>query len=268
MDVRLQHLLWAGQGDASRLTQPLGEVWLQCRQGHAPVLAGVDAVARMPAANGGAGLRQAPLAGQAQVGCRFGQGHLQPQAGALGTLVQHGLQHRLGGHERPAHVGVERGGQVQPGDEVVLGHIRQVVARLLRPRARCAYDLHQAQRGVALLQCGPVQTQLGQGRRAERGDEHVGGDQQVVQGGLAFGGLEVGADPVDASVHCVIRFGAVTRHRVARPARGSDGFELGATGPHLLAAHQCGGAGQVECQAQDVDTVQDGRDVGHVCYEK
>ena len=50
-----QDVGWYGRLDE---TQALGEVRLQCGQGHTAVLAGVNAVARMPATDSGAGLRQ------------------------------------------------------------------------------------------------------------------------------------------------------------------------------------------------------------------
>ncbi len=80
---------------ARRLAQRGGEVRLQRRHGHAAVLAGVDAVARVRAAHGSPGLRQAPVAWHRQPGRRIGQRHLVEAAASRGALQQHGLEHGL-----------------------------------------------------------------------------------------------------------------------------------------------------------------------------
>ena len=123
---------------------------------------------------------------------------------------------------------------------------------LFGARARSADDAHQRQARVARLQRIPAQAELGQGRGAKGGDEHVAALQLGVQYRLAFGGFQVSLQYTHALVHLGVCLCAVHRHGVgAGVAGGCGGLQLGALGAHVAAAQQGGRAWQVEGQAEN-----------------
>ena len=66
----------------------------------------------------------------------------------------------VGGDQGAAHVGIERGGQLEAIDQTVVGQVGQVVAGLFGARVRCAHNFQQAQGGVQVAQRGPVNAQF------------------------------------------------------------------------------------------------------------
>ncbi len=234
--------------------------------GHAAVGTGVDAVARVVAAHVAIGRGQAPVAWLGQPGGGIGQGDFDAHAAAGVGAFQQGLQHGLAGHQGATHVGVQGGGHLGAGDQARIGQVGEVVARLLGPLGGRAHDAHQRQARVFRLQGLPTQAELGQGRWAERGDQHIGARQLLVQRGLALGRLEMGVQHPHALVQRGIGGRAVDAHGVGAGVAGHRRwFELGAFGAHARAAHQGGGAGQVQGEAQDAGVAQGlGQGGGHV----
>ena len=122
----------------------------------------------MRAANPALRLRQPPLPGQRQVTGGHGQGDFDEYALALCAAPQHaGLQHGFSGHQRAAHVGIQRGGQFQAGHQAVFGQIGQVVAGFFSTFAGAADDGDLRQGRVARPQRFPVNTQFLERRRAK-----------------------------------------------------------------------------------------------------
>ena len=263
MRLRRVGRVGAHLGYSSGSQQTLGEMRLQGRHRHTAIKTGVDLVARMGPTHGALGRGQTPVSGQGQIGGRIAQSHFQQHAFALGSTglgAQHqGLEHRFAGHQRAAHVGKQTGGQLQAIDQALLGHIRQVMPRLFSAGTWCPDDGHATELRALLLQAFPAQAQLVQCGGPERGDEHIGVAQQALQHGLAGGGFEVGLHRSHPLVHGLVGLGAVVGHWVAAGAgssRWGRGFELGAMRTHGLQAHQCGGAWQVQRQAEHTHTAQ------------
>ena len=172
-------------------------------------------------------------------------------------MGEHGLQDGFTDHERAAHVRVQRGGQVQPGDQPAFGQVGQVVTGLVRPLAGRAHNRDLAELREQRLQRGPTQPQFVQGRRAEGRQQHIGAGQRLLQGLLTGGRFEVGHRHLHTRVQRGVGARAVLLHRVASgAARRGWGFDLVALGPHRAATHQRRRAGQVQCQAEEPDAAQ------------
>ena len=81
-----------------------------------------------------------------------------------------------------------------------------------------------------------------------------------MQGFLAFVGFQICLGNAHLVVQFVIGSAVVQAHRVARGAFGRAGvrrwFQLHATRPHLLAAHQGRRPGQIQRQAHDANALQ------------
>ena len=129
-----------------------------------------------------------------------------------------------------------------------------------RARAGRTHNADHVQGGELGVQIGPSHAQFLQGRRAKRGQEHVGLGQQLVQLGLAFGGFQVGLHHFHPRVKLGIGVGCVQTHRVRGRAFGRTGgrqrFEFAAFGTHGGQAHQGGGSGQVQRHAQDANALE------------
>ena len=110
------------------------------------------------------------------------------------------------------------------------------------------------------MQVGPGHAEFLQGRRAKRGQQHVGLGQELVQLGLAFGGFQVGLHHFHTRVKLGVSVWGVQTHGVRGRAFGRTGgrqrFEFAALGAHGGQAHQGGGPGQVQRHAQDANALE------------
>ena len=202
------------------------------------------------------------MARQGQPGGGVRQRHLLKSAlaGSAQTLGQNRLEHGFAGHQGAAHVGKQGGGQVQAGDQAVVGQVGQVMARFFGAQAGRADDGDQIQGRMPFVQRFPAQAELGQRRRAEGREQHVRGGQHLVQRDLAFVGLEVDGDDPDPVVQRRVGLAVVLAHRVARRAgwhaRGGGRLGFGTGGTHGAQAHQRRGARQVQRQAEHAHPAQ------------
>ena len=240
------------------------EVRLQGSHGHTPIGAGIHLIARMGAAHRALGRGQAPVPGQGQVACRIFQRHLVKHAFAVaaarfGPLPQ-GFQHGFAGLDGPGHVGKQCGGQGQASHQAIRCQIGQVVAGDFRARAGRTHNADHVQGRELGVQVGPGHAEFLQGRRAKRGQQHVGLGQELVQLGLAFGGFQVGLHHFHTRVKLGISVWGVQPHGVRGRAFGRTGgrqrFEFAALGAHGGQAHQGGGPGQVQRHAQDANALE------------
>ena len=117
--------------------------------------------------------------------------------------------------------------------------------------ARAADDGNQRQGRVEAVQAFPVQTQLGERRRAKRGEQHVGFGQFALQRLLAGLGFQIRCQQLDTFVQLSVGGLAVAAHRVT-----ARRLQLDATRAQLATTHQRGRAGQVESQAQDANALE------------
>jgi len=101
----------------------------------------------------------------------------------------------------------------------------------------------------------PIQSELLHGGWAKRGEQHIGLGQFPVQGLLSLFRLQVHVGNSHAGLQCVVCAAVVKAHGVPRcafwGARVGRGLQLDAGCPHLLAAHQSRGTGQVQRQTED-----------------
>ena len=110
------------------------------------------------------------------------------------------------------------------------------------------------------MQISPGQSQLFQGRRAKRGQQHIGAGQELMQLGLAFLGFQVGLHHLHPLVKLIVGMWGIKSHgvsgRLLGHALGWKRLEFAALGPHVCQAHHGGRAGQVKCHAQNANARQ------------
>ena len=205
----------------------------------------------MGTTHGAGGLRQAPAARQGQPSGGVSQRHFDQHAMPFALTQLQGLQHGLAGHQCAAHVGKQGGRQFQPGHKVVFRLVGEVMAGFLGPLAGRADDGDLAKLRVGLVQSPPVQPELGQGRRTERCQQHIGLSQLALHPLLAGGLLEISAEHTDALVHLGVRLVSVVLHRITLGRLYFD-----AACAHGLAAQQGGGARQVQAEAENAAALQ------------
>ena len=144
-----------GHGDL-RISHEQNVILPHVHKSDLPAVHAALAQAGLGTANIGLGRGQFPVARQRQPVGRVCQGHFQISPLAAARACQQGLQHGLAGHQRAAHVGVQRGGQLGAGHQARLGQVGQIVPGFFGVYPAGTHDAYQAQARVAGVQRGSV----------------------------------------------------------------------------------------------------------------
>lgn len=211
----------------------------------------VERVLRQRAAEWSVGRRHAVTGGCGEVVGDVAEGDLAVAARAGAGAFDEGGEAGGDGAFGAAEVGHEDAGKRRWVEGSVDGLVGEVVAGDLGFVAGVPDDGDVHEPRVGGVQGVPAEAELGEGRRARRGEQNVGVGEQFRNGCLVLVGLEVVRDDLLPGGEFAVVVGRGGLHEVA-----ARRFDLRHLRPEPDEMHGCGRPGQVRREADDADALE------------